>query len=64
MDFRTKNYKTKKTEQAIKVQINNFIKIKEELNKDYEICDIIKHICENTTWQNITIEYLKSAKLM
>ena len=55
IDFRTKTYKTKKTEQAIKIQVNNFIELF-KANKD--IVSIIDYVIENTTWQNITLKYI------
>ena len=64
IDFRTKEYKTKKTEQAVKVQINNFIEIKDRLDQSVEISEVINYVKENKTWQNITVDYLVSAKLL
>lgn len=55
IDFRTKTYKTKKTEQAIKIQVNNFIEL---LKANKDIVSIIDYVIENTTWQNITLKYI------
>lgn len=58
VNFRTKEYKLKKTNQAIKVVINDLIKAKQD---GHSVINLIKYFIDNTTWQNINAKNIQLA---